>query len=359
MLDFTIYQWVMLAVTLAVTAANLLWQRLQTDRNNDAANIPKPFHTNQEPTMDGDAGTPSLKQLTQGMKLNRRAMKLAQTLYGIGSEQYNHPVNNRDRIIRESRTIMAELASVLGLEELKLADETGRTAASAESDQEESQQGTIDLMLSPSARTYAQQKKRECEALASITRDLEKTVPRTDYTFLKQRVASGETSFDTIVDELPIVWQDIGRLNEKVVTTEVKQKPAKQEKVVAKFYMADGRALRDKSAEIDGDWLTSHRYNFLVPCPPPTQIPRPERLGKIPRTGEQIREVRRDPSSEWLTEFWRRGGYMDQVYLRARAGTLPHQLRRAYRRRQTRKVQWSVLVAGVIANIAIFIVNNW
>ena len=178
-------------------------------------------------------------------------------------------------------------------------------------------------MLSPSARTYAQQKKRECEALASIARDLEKTVPRTDYTFLKQRVASGETSFDTIVDELPIVWQDIGRLNEKVVTTEVKQKPAKQEKVVAKFYMADGRALRDKSAEIDGDWLTSHRYNFLVPCPPPTQITRPERLGKIPRTGEQIREVRRDPSSEWLTEFWRRGGYMDQVYLRARAGTLP------------------------------------
>ena len=130
MLDFTTYQWVMLAVTLAVAAANLLWQRLQTDRNNDAANIPKPFYTNQEPTMDGDAGTPSLKQLTQGMKLNRRAMKLAQTLYGMGSEQYNHPVNNRDRIIRESRTIMAELASVLGLEELKLADETGRTAAS-------------------------------------------------------------------------------------------------------------------------------------------------------------------------------------------------------------------------------------
>ena len=253
---------------------------------------------------------------------------------------------------------MAELASILDLDQLKLADEIGRTAASAEHERDESQQETINLMLSPNAKMYAQHKRRECEALASIAKDLEKNVPRTDYTFLKQRIASGETGLDSIVDQLPIIWQSIRTLNEKVETPNLKRKPPRPEKVIAEYNMPDGRILRDKRAEIDGDWLTSHKYNFLTPCPPPTQIPRPTRMGNIPRTGEQIRDVRRAPSSEWLTEFWRQAGYMDQVYLRASTGTLPYQLRRAYRRRQIRKVQWSVLAAGIIANIAIFIIKH-
>ena len=94
--------------------------------------------------MEDSEGTPSLQQLTQGMKLNPKATKLAETLYDLGLEQYNHPVNNRDRIVHESRKIMAELASILqekspDLDQLKLADEIGRTAASAEHERDESQ----------------------------------------------------------------------------------------------------------------------------------------------------------------------------------------------------------------------------
>ena len=355
---FTTYEWLTLTVTAAVAAGTILWTWLLRGRSRDATTIPKPFQPVQEPVMEDSAGTPSLQQLTQGMKLNPKATQLAETLYDLGLEQYNHPVNNRDRIVHESRKIMAELASILDLDQLKLADGIGRTAASAEHERDESQQETINLMLSPNAKMYAQHKRRECEALASIAKDLEKNVPRTDYMFLKQRIASGETGLDSIVDQLPIIWQSIRTLNEKVETPNLKRKPPRPEKVIAEYNMPDGRILRDKRAEIDGDWLTSHKYNFLTPCPPPTQKLRRTRMGNIPRTGEQIRDVRRAPSSEWLTEFWRQAGYMDQVYLRASTGTLPYQLRRAYRRRQIRKVQWSVLAAGIIANIAIFIIKH-
>ena len=358
MTEFTTYQWLALAVPVAIALASFVWHRFHRSRNDDAANIPKPFQTAQEPTITDSLGTPSLQQLTQGMKLNSKAKKLAEALYDLGLEQYNHPVNNRDRIIRESREITNELATVLSLDELKLADEIGRETTVPQCGATETQQSKAPLLLSPNARTYAHHKKRATVALESAARDLAKNVPRTDYTFLKQRIASRESSLEAIVDELPVPWQSIRELNEKSETPEVREKPPKQEKVIAEYVMADGRVLRDKRAEIDGDWLTSHKYNFLTPCPPPTQILLPDQLGRFARKGEKIREVSREPSSEWLTEFWRRGGYCDQVYLRARAGKLPHQLRRAYRRRQIRQIQWSLLIVGVAANIAIFIINN-
>ena len=357
MSGFNTYQWITLAMPVAIFIVPVLWARLRGDQNSDVTTTLRPFQTVQEPAMDDAVGTPSLQQLTNGMKLNRKATKLAEILYDLGLEQYNHPVNNRDGIVRESRKITTELASTITLDQLKLADGIGR-AASPEHADGDSHQEKISLMLSPNARMYAHHRRRECEALASIAKDLEKNVPRTDYTFLKQRIASGETGLDSIIDELPIIWQSIRTLNEKTEEPVVKRKPPKQKSVIAEYHMADGRTLRDRRAEIDGDWLTSHKYNLLTPCPPPTKILHFDGLGKVRETGEQIREVDREPSSEWLTEFWRQGGYMDQVHQRASAGTLPHQLRRAYRRRQIRKVQWSLLTAGIIANIAIFIFNN-
>ena len=353
-----LFQWLMLAATVVTPTAIFVWDRFLGNRRDDAANIPKLFQTTQGHTMGDSLGTPSLEQLTQGMKLDSKAKKVAEVLYDLGLEQYNHPVNNRDRIIRESHEITTELATILSIEDLKLADEIGSETTAPERRATDTQWPKASLLLRPNARTYAHHKQREKLALESVARDLDKKVPRTDYTFLKQRIASRASSLESIVDELPVAWQSIRELNEKSATPEVRHKPPKQEKVIAKYYMADGRVLRDKGAEIDGDWLTSRRYNFLTPCPPPTEIFHPTRLGRMSRKVGEIREVRREPSSEWLTEFWRRDGYCDQVFLRAKAGKLPHQLRRAYRRRQIRKIQWSLLIVGVAANIVIFLVNN-
>ena len=354
MFAFTLHQWLTLAVPITIAVATILWQWRYRARLSDATTIPKLFHIYQDSIMNDSAGTPSLQQLTQGMKLDAKTLRIAEALYELGLEQYNHPINNRDGLIRQSRKVMAELATTMSLEQLKLADDIGRQAASGEEPQRE----MIELILSPAARTYAQHKKRDWQTSESIANDLQKNVPRTDYTFLKDRISSGEPKLEYIVDEFPIIWESIRELNEKIETPEVKDKPPKQAKVIAVFHMADGRRLRDKRAVIDGDWLTSHKYNFLTPCPRPIQCFHLNRQGEWTPKGKKIYEIRRDPSSEWLTQFWRRGGYMDDVYCRAKAGMLPHQLRQAYRRRLIRRVQWSLLAAGVIANIVIFIATN-
>lgn len=49
---------------------------------------------------------------------------------------------------------------------------------------------------------------------------------------------------------------------------------------------------------------------------------------------------------------------MDQTYLRAVAGKLPHQVRKAYRQRQIRKAQWWLLGILIAINIIIFVVKN-
>ena len=354
MFAFTLHQWLTLAVPITIAAATILWQWRYRARLSDATTIPKLFHIYQDSIMNDSAGTPSLQQLTQGMKLDAKTLRIAEALYELGLEQYNHPINNRDGIIQESRKVMVELAATMNLEQLRLADGIGRQAAASEDPQQED----IDLILSPAARTYAQHKKREWQTSESIANDLRKNVPRTDYTLLKDRISSGETKLEYVDDEFPIIWESIRELNEKIEMPEVKNKPPKQAKVIAVFHTGDGRKLRDKRAEIDGDWLTSHTYNFLTPCPRPIQIFHLNHRGEWTSKGKKIYEIRRDPSSEWLTEFWRRGGYMDDVYRRAKAGMLPRQLRQAYRRRIIRKVQWSLLAAGVIANIAIFIITN-
>ena len=49
---------------------------------------------------------------------------------------------------------------------------------------------------------------------------------------------------------------------------------------------------------------------------------------------------------------------MDQTYLKAVAGRLPHQLRKVYRQRQIRKAQWCVLGILIAVNIIIFAIKN-
>ena len=63
--------------------------------------------------------------------------------------------------------------------------------------------------------------------------------------------------------------------------------------------------------------------------------------------------VNQDPTSEWETEFWRKGGRIDQVYLRSRRGESPEQLRSAYRRQQINRLGWILGSLLLVADIII------
>ena len=253
---------------------------------------------------------------------------------------------------------MDRLAQELSHEERKLAEQIGKSLANADEQSERENAEARYRGLSSTAKIYTQYKRSESEAQEKIARDLEKRVPRTDYTSVKQRIASGVADIGSIITELPIMWQSIRTLNDKVDRTNLVEKPPKPERFHVEFWMADGRILPDKRAEKDGDWLVSHKHGFLVPCPPPTRIWKFNGKGRTVPTGKSVLIVNRDPSSEWETEFWRRGGYMDQTYLRAVAGRLPHQLRRAYRQRQIRRAQWCVVGILWVVNVVLFLVNN-
>ena len=53
-------------------------------------------------------------------------------------------------------------------------------------------------------------------------------------------------------------------------------------------------------------------------------------------------------SSEWVTEAWRRGGYFDDQYRRAKEGSLPEQVRAYYRRRRNTRIVLVVLAVEVV-----------
>lgn len=351
--------------TLVVAVAMLaiaIWDRLKLKAQGrvsiDPRGLPQPYHINMEPTVHATSGTPSLQQLTTGIDLDSKALGLAESLYGFGLQQYDHPVNNRDGAIDLARRKMGQLSQELSHENRKLADRVGTALAEADEKSERENAEAQYRGLSPTAKVYAQHKKNTSEAQARIARDLEKGVARTDYTSVKQRIASGETDLESVITELPIMWQSIRTINDKVDRPELVEKPPKIERFHVEFWMDDGRILQDKRAEKDGDWLVSHKHGFLVPCPNPTRILEFNDEGRAVPTGKSVLVVDRDPSSEWETEFWRQGGYMDRNYLKAVAGRLPRQLRKAYRKRQIRKAQWCVIGILVIVNITLFLVNN-
>ena len=350
-----------LAVGIAMVAVGIapwIFPKVRNQPDPDPRKMPKPYRTTTTVTLRSTSGTPTFQQLVDGLSLKPKPRGLAEKLYETGLEQFNHPVNNRDGTIIEARQQIADMSTELIHEERTAAEQIGITLARAKGKAEKTNAELQYNALQPNAKTLAQHKRREVEAQTTITRDLECNVQRTDYTAVKRRIASGAVDLTSIMAELPISWQSIRTLNEKVDRPKCNGKPHRQEWFHVEFHMVDGRVLEDKRAEKDGEWISSHKQGFLVPCPPPTRILEFNDRGKAVPTGKSVLIVDQDPSSEWETEFWRQGGYMDQTYLRARAGTLPYQLRRAHRQRQIRKLQWCLTGAGIVALIIISAINN-
>ena len=181
---------------------------------------------------------------------------------------------------------------------------------------------------------------------------MEKNVPRTDYTALKARIASGAVTLDAVMSELPIPWQEIRSLNNRTKRPKVTGKPPRRTFFHVEFMTTTG-LFEDRHAEKDGDWIISSKHGLMAPFREPIPIYEQREEGKPPvRKGEVI-VISQDPSSEWDTEFWRQGGRLDQVYQRAKKGESPEQLRIAYRRQIIRRLGWALAGALTIANVAI------
>ena len=286
-----------------------------------------------------------------GMYLDARKLGLARRFYESGLAQFNHYANNRHGVIEESRSQMASLAGCLSQTEIHKAEGIGKSLAAIEdSKQEEAEQAQCrDLSLE--ARIYAQHKRRETEAMRSIARDLETNTPRTDYTAVKARIASGNVKLNSILSELPVIWQDIRTLNERAESPESNRKPPKRERLHV-IFMTRGRGLlEDKHAERDGNWIISDKHDIMVPYQAPVPMFVHLKEGAPPvQKGEAV-IITQDQGSEWDTEFWRRDGCLDQVYLRTKSGMAPEQLRSAYRRRLINRAAWVASGALLMVNI--------
>ena len=305
------------------------------------------------PTIQAVSGVPTSRQLVEGVEIGPRTAELAQRLYETGLEQFNHYVNNRDGIIEESRRKMNSLSGSLSQLEVSQTENIGISLATA-SDEEQRQAARSNYdLLAPQAQIYAEHKRRELQAQQTIARDLEKDVPRTDYTAVKSRIAAGNTTLASITSELPIPWQSLRTLNNRIEAHKPTGKPPKREFLHVMFFTKERGLLEDKKAERDGNWIISNKHDMLVPYQEPIPLLEFVRSDAPPVQTGRVVVIDQDPTSEWETEFWRQGGFMDQVYLRARTGTLPEQLRKAYRRRQFRIASWVSAGVMVIVNIVL------
>ena len=82
--------------------------------------------------------------------------------------------------------------------------------------------------------------------------------------------------------------------------------------------------LEDKRAERDGDWIISDKYDMIVPYQDPISRYELVEEGKPPVQRGKVIVITQNASSEWDTKFWGRGGHLDQVYMRAKAGQAPN-----------------------------------
>ena len=162
---------------IGIIVALLAWRKPkdQGSATIDPKGLPKPYQTTETPTVHATSGTPSVMQLIEGIELDPKAMGVAESLYDLGLEQYDHPVNNRDGEIDRARREMKRLAQELNPEERVLAAQVGTALAEASERNERENAGAQYQELSPQAKIYAQQKRSEYEALERIARDLEKT----------------------------------------------------------------------------------------------------------------------------------------------------------------------------------------
>lgn len=319
---------------------------------NSVVAMPKAFSGPHGSTIHAVSGVPTLRQLTFGMRLSAEERGLAQALYDIGLEQFCHYVNNRDGVIAEARQQMDCFRARISQSEILSAKDIGISLATAEGDELRITRARYDA-LEPSVKAYAQCVRREYEAEQSIARDLQNDVPRTDYTAVRSRIASGDVLLESIASALPVPWQEIMSIKDKIQFITPVVKPPKRE-FVNLVMSTDKGVLRDKRAERDGKWVTSKKLNVLVPYQEPVPMYHYRHHNRPPVCVGKVMTVDRNHSSEWDTEFWRQGGYRDQVYLSNKYGTHPEQLRKDYRRRQAQRARWTLVGVLVAVNIMLF-----
>ena len=350
MLELSAYHLIIAAAALVVVV--LAWRFPKTSTPRIAIRLERMevYPGADYPTIHAVSGVPTLQQLTEGVEIGPKAAGLVRRLYDIGLAQFNRYVNNRDGVIEESRREMNKLSGAFSQFEARQAESIGISLAMA-SDENQRQAARSNYgRLTPQSQIYAGHKRREIEAQRKIARDLEKDIRRTDYTTVKRRIAAGNAPLASITSELPIPWQSLRTLNEKIEPHKPTERPPKREFLHVVFAMKE-RKLEDKKAEKDGDWIISDKHDMLVPYQEPIPLLNLVRQGARPVQTGRVVLINQDPTSEWETEFWRQGGFMDQTYLRARSGTLPEQLRKSYRRHQFRIASW--VAVGVMVTVDI------
>ena len=351
------YQWLTLTlIALAIVIAILAWRVPKRPSRELTSELGKRmvYPGREFPTIQATNGVPTLDQLAEGIEMGPKAAVLARRLYATGLEQFNHYVNNRDGVIEDARREMTNLRNSLSPSEVAIAESIGISLSTPDDSEQRQIANSKYPELTPQGQIYAQHKRLEHDALERIARDLEMDVPRTDYTSVKALISSGDVPLSSITSDLPISWQAIRELGDKVAAFKEKGKPPKREFLHVEFYTKERGLLEDKKAERDGKWIVSDKHDMLVPYQEPIPLCEFVEFGKPPVQIGEVIVIVQDPTSEWDTEFWRRGGKLDQTFLNTRAGTTPEQLRKAYRRRQIRKASWIVAGVMTVVNIALF-----
>ncbi len=356
MLEWTLHEW--LVVSLSATAifiALLAWRIPRQNEDISSREVIRfNLYTRQKfPTIHANNGIPTLQQLLDGIEVDPRGLGVSERLYEAGLAQFNHYVNNRDRVIKTSRGEMIKLANCLSQAEVTSAEDIGISMAmDSDDDRWEALRTRYDY-LPPQGQIYAQHKRQEIDALRRIARDLERNVPRTDYTSVKARIASGSATLDSVMSELPIPWQDLRTINNRVDRPVPRGRPPKRYYIHVRFMLQEKGLLEDKYAERDGEWIVSNKHGLMVPYQEPVSRYEHIEEGQPPMKKGNIVVYTQNPSSEWDTEYWRQGGRLDQMYIRVRNGTSPAQLRSAHRRRIIKTVGWTLASLAALADIAL------
>ena len=199
------------------------------------------------PNIHATNGVPSLDQLLEGINLDPNGRRVAQSLYDLGLEQFNHYLNNLDGIVSKAQSAMSALKEELTDIELSLAEEVGIGLASAQKEERLKAVSKYDNS-DPNVQIYAMHRRSEYRVRLIIANALRSNVPRTDFTAVKKQIASGEVSLPAIVSELPCAWQGITTMGQQIAYPEPDGKPPKPEYVHALFMTSDESILEDKRA---------------------------------------------------------------------------------------------------------------
>ena len=354
--DVTGLNWQMvgaIAAIVAVIVGFVAWRWPRGDNGAGAVLGIRPFVNTDYPNIHATNGVPSLDQLLAGVTLDPKGLHVAMELYSSGLAQFNHYLNNLGGVVKEAQLEKRKLEVDLADDELALAEEIGSRLASGKWEERRNAQSQFDD-LSATAQLYAGYKHCEYAARKAIASALRHDLRITDFTSVKERIASGDVPLSAVVTELPITWQDITAMHRKAGYQEPKEKPPKRERIHAIFMAIDTGVLEDKRVERDGEWMISEKHDFLVPYQKPAPMLRFKDPGQPPvPTGKYVAVVNQQQGIEWDFKFWRRDGYLDSVYQRSKKGLMPDQLRKASRRRRIRIVGWTVGTVILAADVVL------